>query len=196
MKAEWKTFPIVTGSLLVCNVIVYLICTFTGDLLYNIGALSVERVLGAGEYYRIATAWFLHSGVTHLFNNMLILYGFGEMVEKRLGHVRFAILYVISGIGGSLFSLYDMLLQGGGYESVGASGAIFGVEGALLALVVWHKGRLETVTFRRLVIVLFLSIYVGTQSAHVDNFAHIGGVITGFLICFPLYFTVRKAEST
>lgn len=196
LAPEFHKLPLVTAGIILANVIVYLICTFQGDLLYNKGALSAERVLEYGEYYRIVTAWFLHGSISHLFNNMLILYFFGEIVEKKLGHLRFTILYVLSGIGGSLCSLYYMLRAGEAYVSIGASGAVFGVEGALLALVVWNRGRLQTVTFGRLAFVLAYSIYIGFCSTGVDNYAHIGGVVTGFLAGLILYFTVRKAGNT
>lgn len=195
-KIIWKHMPQVTVILIAINVIVYLMCTFWGELLYNKGALDAERIIGHGEYYRIMTAWFLHSGPTHLFNNMLMLYFFGDMVEKRLGRWRFAVLYVLSGLGGSLCSLHYMLLSDSPYVSIGASGAVFGIEGALLALVVLNRGRLKTVTFGRLAFMIVYSLYIGFGSTDIDNYAHIGGVIIGFLMCFILHFTKRKAEST
>ena len=193
---DWKQLPMVTVTIILINVIVYLICTFQGDLLYNEGALDAERILTDGEYYRIVTAWFLHGDEIHLFHNMLLLYCFGEMVEKRLGRIRFGILYVLAGLGGSLCSLYYMLAVEYSYVSIGASGAVFGIEGALLALVILNRGRLQTVTFGRLAFMILYSLYVGFRSTHVDNYAHIGGVAAGFLVCFILYFTMRKADNT
>lgn len=186
----------VTVALIAINVIVYLICTFRGELLYNKGALDAERIIAHREYYRIVTAWFLHSGPTHLFNNMLMLYFLGDMVEKRLGRWRFAVLYCLAGLGGSLCSLHYMLISDSPYVSIGASGAVFGIEGALLALVILNKGRLRTVTFGRLAFMIAYSLYIGFSSTNIDNYAHIGGVAAGFLVCFILYFTKRKAENT
>ncbi|NLL78486.1 MAG: rhomboid family intramembrane serine protease [Clostridiales bacterium] len=196
VQRGWKNIPVVTSALILINVIVYLICTFQGELLYNEGALSAERIFKYGEYYRIFTSWFLHSNAEHLFNNMLLLYFFGEMVEQRLGRLRFGILYVAAGFGGSFCSLYYMIAAKQSYVSVGASGAVFGVEGALLMLVLLNRGRLRTVTFGRLAFIILYSIYIGFRSTYVDNFAHIGGVITGFLVCLILYLTRRKAENT
>lgn len=197
---KWQELPVVTISLVLLNVLVYLICTFGGDLLYNIGALDVDRIMEYGEYYRVAFAWFLHGSISHLFNNMLILYALGDIIEKRLGHLRFGMLYLLSGIGGSICSLCYMSLADGAYVSIGASGAVFGVEGAMVAFILLDqikgKERLGTVTFGRAVLVLCYSLYVGFRSTHVDNYAHIGGVITGFVLGLLLYFTVRKAEDT
>lgn len=201
-KRKWLELPVVTISLVLLNVLVFLICTFGGDLLYNKGALDVERVMEYGEYYRIVSAWFLHGSISHLFNNMLILYALGDIVEIRLGHLRFGLLYFLSGVGGSLCSLYYMFLANGVYVSIGASGAVFGVEGALLAFALLSQGkkkaggRIRTITFNRLALVLCYSLYVGFRSTHVDNYAHIGGVITGFASGLLLYFTMRKAEDT
>ena len=77
-----QNLPIVCGTLVVINVIVYLICTFTGDLLYNIGELDAVAVLRYGEYGRILSSTFLHAGIEHLFNNMVILFFLGANDRK------------------------------------------------------------------------------------------------------------------
>ena len=100
-----QNLPIVCGTLVVINVIVYLICTFTGDLLYNIGELDAVAVLRYGEYGRILSSTFLHAGIEHLFNNMVILFFLGAMIEKVTGHLQFLILYLLSGIGANICSL-------------------------------------------------------------------------------------------
>lgn len=192
--AARRRFPVVTISLALSNVVVFLICTFGGEILYNKGALDAERILRGGEYYRIVSAWFLHGSVTHLFQNMLILLAFGELVEKKLGHVRFGILYLIAGISGSLCSLCHMLAAGGGYVSIGASGAVFGVEGALLALVLLSRKKERLLSPGRFFVVLAYSLYIGFRSAQVDAYAHIGGAAAGFLTGLLLYFTGREAK--
>ena len=100
-----QNLPIVCGTLVVINVIVYLICTFTGDLLYNIGELDAVAVLRYGEYGRILSSTFLHAGIEHIFNNMVILFFLGAMIEKVTGHLQFLILYLLSGIGANICSL-------------------------------------------------------------------------------------------
>ena len=166
--------------LVAVNVIVFLICTFTGKLLYNRGALSVEEVLVNGEFYRLFTSMFLHWNVEHLFSNMIVLYYVGAIVERELGTLPYTVLYLLSGLMGNLFSIgYELFVNLYG-SSAGASGAVFGVEGALLFLVMIRRGRLESMTLGRVAFAVAFSLYCGFTSAGVNNAAHVGGVLMGF----------------
>lgn len=174
-------FPWVSMGLVGINVLVFFACTFTGDLLYNIGAFSLENILADREWYRIITALFLHVDLNHLFSNMLLLYFTGDIAERYLGHAWFGVLYLAAGVGGNLLSmLYEWFTDF--YNSVGASGAVFGIIGMLLALVLLHHGRLEQITTKRIVLMIVLSVYSGAASAEVNNMAHVGGLLTGFLL--------------
>lgn len=172
--------PLVGISLVAVNVIVFLICAFSGDLLYNKGAFGVMEIMRDESYYRIITSMFLHADVQHLFSNMIVLYYVGEIVERKLGHIPFIVVYFLAGIAGNVFSAGYELFSGEYYSSVGASGAVFGVEGALLFLVIINHGRLEYMTVGRLVFAIFFSLYNGFTSTNINNAAHIGGVLTGF----------------
>jgi rhomboid protease GluP len=172
--------PFVTIFLVAVNVIVFLICTFTGDLLYNKGAFGVTDIIEDGAFYRMLTSMFLHADIGHLFSNMIVLYYIGEMVEKHLGHIPYAVLYFLSGITGNVFSVMYELLTGSFFRSVGASGAVFGVEGALLFLVILHRGKLESMSAGRVAFAIAFSLYCGFTSTNVNNAAHIGGVLMGF----------------
>ena len=99
---ERQEIPWASGGLVAINVIVFLICTFCGNMLYNKGELDVVSVLADKEYGRIVWAMFLHAGIEHLFNNMVILFFLGAMIEKVTGHILFLLLYYLSGIGGNL----------------------------------------------------------------------------------------------
>ena len=172
--------PWVNICLVAVNVIVFLICTFTGKLLYNRGALSVEEVLVNGEFYRLFTSMFLHWNVEHLFSNMIVLYYVGAIVERELGTLPYTALYLLSGLMGNLFSIgYEWFVNLYG-SSAGASGAVFGVEGALLFLVMIRRGRLESMTLGRVAFAVAFSLYCGFTSAGVNNAAHVGGVLMGF----------------
>lgn len=172
--------PWVNICLVAVNVIVFLICTFTDDLLYNKGALGVMQIAEDGSYYRIFSSMFLHSNVQHLFSNMIVLYYIGEIVEKKTGHILYAVIYFLSGISGAVFSMgYEFLLRDY-YSSVGASGAVFGVEGALLFLVILYHGKLENMTVGRLTFAILFSLYCGFTGTNVNNAAHVGGVLMGF----------------
>ena len=178
---EWKKKPIVSATLVIINVIVYIICTFTGNLLYNMGRSSVLNVLVDKEYGRIVYSLFLHGNISHLFNNMLILFFLGAMIEKEVGHIRYAVFYFLSGIGGNALSLFVKVMSGDFSGSIGASGAIFGLDGVLLAMVLFFNGRMENVTPVRVVLMIVYSLYSGFTGANVDNAAHVGGLLTSFL---------------
>lgn len=172
--------PWINIVLAAANVILFLICTFTGNLLYNKGALSVIYIVEDKAYYRVISSMFLHWDVRHLFSNMVVLYYVGEIVERRIGHIPYAVVYFLAGIAGNIFSMgYELLLEE--YMiSAGASGAVFGVEGALLLLVIMHRGRLESVTAGRAAFAIAFSLYCGFTSTNVNNAAHVGGVLMGF----------------
>ena len=173
--------PIVSGLLVAINVIVYLICTFTGNLLYNVGRLDVTSVIVHGECGRLIWSMFLHSDISHIFNNMVILFFLGAMIEKEVGHIRYAILYFLSGIGGGALSLIYKALTFDLSGSIGASGAVFGLDGALLALILFSGRGMSNISPNRVILMIILSLYNGFNGENIDNAAHIGGLITGFL---------------
>lgn len=178
--SRFKQLPLISGLLVVINIIVFLGCVFTGEALYYAGGLDARSVLIQKEYGRILWAMFLHSGAEHIFNNMLILFFLGAMLEKETGHFRFALLYFLSGIGGNLLSLYVKVLNSDTAVSVGASGAVFGLDGVLLSMVLFSGRQMENVTPVRVLLMILLSLYSGYASGNIDNAAHIGGLIAGF----------------
>ena len=178
--SRWHQQPLVSGALVIINVIVYIVCMFTGSKLYNMGDLNVFSVFRDGEYGRILWAMFLHVDRGHLFNNMLILFFLGAMIEKEIGHIKYAFLYFLSGIGGNLLSLFSKMMTGEIAGSVGASGAVFGLDGVLLAMVLFWKKELPSVTPVRVAFMILLSLYSGFTGANIDNMAHLGGLIIGF----------------
>jgi len=188
-----KDTPIVSAVLVAINVIVFLICTFTGDMLYNKGRLDIVSVLVQGEYGRLIWSMFLHSGINHIFNNMVILFFLGSMIEKEIGHVRYGLLYFGSGIGGGLLSLVYKVQTYNLSGSIGASGAVFGLDGALLAIILFGNRNLATPF--RVVLMIAYSLYSGFASANIDNAAHVGGLITGFLITFVICMIDKKVKS-
>lgn len=174
--------PCVSAILVIANVIVFLICTFTGELLYNIGNTGAVYVL-RGEYYRMFTSMFLHVDRSHLVGNMLILFGLGTMIEKEVGHIKFGIFYLAAGICGDVASVYGQIVSGNFFTSVGASGAVFGLDGILVALVLFSGKNISGVTLPRIFLMLVCSLYSGFVSAdYIDNGAHIGGLIGGFVL--------------
>lgn len=157
------------------------------DAIVAAGALERSAV-AAGEYWRLLTAAFLHGGVDHLVSNAVALFILGMVCEHAFGRSQFVILYVTSALGGSLLSL---VLSPG--PSVGASGAIFGLQGAAIVLFRRHRDRL-LIRDRRIGLVLLAwglySIVGGLFAPYIDNGAHLGGVVTGALVARRLHPTV------
>ena len=141
--------------------------------LLDFGALY-RPYIGAGEPWRLLTYMFLHVGISHLVNNMLILYFMGNYLERSVGHVRFFAVYILSGVIAGLGSImYNTNMAVG----VGASGAIFGVFGAVFSLVLTRHGR--GITMRQMLIFLGLTVYSGFSTQGVDNVAHLTGLLAG-----------------
>lgn len=135
-----------------------------------------------GQWWRLGSALFLHFGLLHLSMNMLALWDGGRLVERMYGHWRFLAIYFIAGLAGNLASL---AVQGGGAVSAGASGAIFGVYGSLLAYVWCEREHIHRVDFRWLfwgaLAFTVLAISLGFIVPGIDNAAHLGGLTTGTL---------------
>ena len=175
--------------MIIANVLYFLFIEWVGSsldtaVMLHLGASYYPKIVFEGEYYRLFTAMFMHFGVSHLANNMLVLFMLGDNLERALGSLKFTIVYILCGAGANVVSLYfgSRLAVG-----AGASGAVFGVIGALLWAVIRNRGRLEDITGRQLLIMTGISLYYGFTSTGIDNAAHIGGFIIGFLLSILLY---------
>ena len=181
----------VTGILIAYNVITFLYLEIAGSsqdvrFMAESGAVFAPAVIYEKEYYRLLTAIFMHFGIDHIINNMIVLFALGDNLERALGHVKYLILYLACGVGSNLVSL----LMGGPDSmvvSAGASGAIFGMVGGLLTAVLKNKGRLEDLNIRQLAFMVALSLYLGFTESGVDNVAHVAGLLLGILFGLILY---------
>lgn len=185
----YRDLPFCCIVLIGINVIAFLIGLIspgTGAQMEHAGCFGVLHLLYDNEFYRLVTAAFLHADAEHLLFNMLLLYFCGEIVEKSLGGFRTLILYLASAVCGNLLSAAYELSTGSYYESIGASGAVFGLTGALLFLVIVRKGAAAHISMKRMVIAILLSLYSGFSTAYVNNAAHVGGLLSGFLLAFVL----------
>lgn len=188
----------VNGMLMAVNVLYFLYLEITGStddvfFMYTRGALLAPAVLEGHEYYRLLTALFMHFGIEHIINNMLVLFVIGGYLERALGHVKYLVFYLCCGVGSNCISLYfrdpEVLTV-----SAGASGAIFGVVGGLLYAVAVNRGKLDDLSGKQLIIMLVCSLYLGFTSSGVDNTAHISGLVLGMLLGFLLYRRPRKKK--
>lgn len=183
-----------TVALIVINMAVFLILSAMGDtedavFMMNHGGMYEPLIVQEHEYYRLFTSMFLHFGMSHLLNNMVLLGALGWNLELETGKIKFLIIYLVSGLGGNLLSLYydQSLPLGERAVSAGASGAIFGLMGALLYVVIANRGRLGRLSGRGMLFMIALSLYYGLTSTGVDNWAHIGGLVCGFILSVILY---------
>ena len=190
LRETLRTMPLVTTLLIAVNCVVFLICTWDGGVLYNKGELLGSAVAGQGEFYRIYASMFLHADAGHLFSNMLVLYAVGAMLEQRFGRVGYTFLYFVSGTGAAAASVWHQLRIGSLVGSIGASGAVYGLIGALLLLVIAGRGRFGSVTITRLLLCIAYSLYSGLMAENIDNAAHIGGFVCGFILTALL--TLKK----
>lgn len=193
---EFRKEP-ATIILVVLNVLVFLAVEFTGfsqDTVHMLdwGAAYTPCIVEEGETYRIFTSMFLHFGIEHLINNMLVLFVLGSRVERVIGSLRFAVIYFLGGIAGNVVSLLYDLKQGEAAVSVGASGAVFAVMGGMILVVLCNKGRLEDLSMRQILILAVFSLYFGFTSSGVDNAAHLGGFLAGFILAVIVYHPRRK----
>ena len=186
--------PKATAGIVLLNLVIFLVCTFTGDLLYNIGGVGLSLVGTPDQWYRLITSMFLHSGMSHLFNNMLLLWFAGEITERAMGSLPYTLLYFFSGICGCLLTFVSEIVTGKSVVMIGASGAVFGVLGAMLALVIFKRIRGATMKVPRIAVVLVLSIYAGFTETNVANWAHIGGLAAGFLAGILFSLVKRNRE--
>ncbi|MGD2117390.1 MAG: rhomboid family intramembrane serine protease [Chromatiales bacterium] len=181
--------PFVTYGIIATCVLAYIATALAGNSWVDIRINSLIQYGGnyapataTGEWWRLLTAVFLHGGLIHIGVNMAVLWDSGRILEKLIGHGRYLLLYLTAGVAGSLASInwqQDAV-------SVGASGAIFGVYGALTVGLMTHKGLLPKSITQRLrtngIIFIVYVLAYGATKPGIDNAAHLGGLLAGCLI--------------
>ncbi len=198
-REKTQKLPLFTGIIAAVNVIVFVVLECMGStesaaFIAEHGGMYPDFVLTDGQWWRILTAMFLHFGAAHLLNNMVIFCCVGSRLERAVGRIRFLVIYFLSGIGGGLLSLFMMVHTGDYAVSAGASGAIFGVIGGFLWAIIRHRGRLEGVTARGMMLMIALSLYYGFSTIGIDNWCHVGGILTGFVVSMILYHGKRQKD--
>ena len=160
--------------------------TFTGGdirVLVDLGA-KVNPFIAAGAYWRLFTATLLHDGILHLAFNLYALFALGPLLEGYVGHYRFAAIYLLAGLYGSLLS-YAFSSS----ISVGASGAVFGLLGGITVYFLrYHAnfGAQGKAVLQNMVTVLIINFIFGLSVGYIDNWGHLGGLLGGALVTYGL----------
>ena len=141
------------------------------------GAIVPDYILVDGQWWRLFTAMFVHFGVAHFFANVMGLVIFGSRVERYFGRLAFCLSYIVTGVMGSIFSLYFTR----GYAA-GASGAVYGLVGVIFAYTRITGRSIELMNWYIMFLFAGVGIAMGMMTAGVDNFGHLGGLIGGFVI--------------
>ena len=187
LKRKLNQYPAVTIVLIGLNVLVFLISDLFapetgGDRLYTYGVAEWQAVFEQGAYYRLFTCMFLHFGIEHLINNMLMLGALGFYFEHGIGSIRFLIIYLGSGLAASLGSCLWYRQMGESVSSAGASGAIFGILGAMIVVLLINRERIRDGFIQRVLFIAVLMIADGFYTKNVDYTAHVAGLIGGCVI--------------
>ncbi|XP_022969832.1 RHOMBOID-like protein 2 [Cucurbita maxima] len=155
----------------------------SSNTLLKLGALQWDKIVRQHQVWRLMSCIWLHAGIIHLLANMLSLALIGIRLEQQFGFVKIGIIYLVTGVGGSVMS--SLFIQNN--ISVGASGALFGLLGAMLSelLVNWTIYSNKAASLFTLIVIVVINLAVGVLP-HVDNFSHIGGFLTGLLLGFVL----------
>ena len=171
---SFNTVPKVTRAILITCISIFVLSLLLGSFALAFGMIPVA--IAQGEWWRLLTSTLLHGSILHLLFNMYALYWLGPQLERSLGHVRFAALYILSALGGSVASYWFSDLR---TVSVGASGAIFGLITATIVI-----GREMRNDVSQLVVLLGLNVVIGFLQSGIDWRAHFGGAVTGAAIAF------------
>ena len=188
---EIKKEP-VTVLFILLNILIFFIVDFTGGSentvhMIECGAADTRLIVENGEIYRLFTCMFLHFGIHHIANNMLVLFVLGQRLEPVIGKFRFALIYLLGGLGGNILSVVMEIKRAEYSVSAGASGAVFAVMGAMVYVVIRHRGKIQDISVRQMLVMAVFSLYLGFAGKGVDNVAHVGGMICGFILTAILY---------
>lgn len=185
-------FAPVNTCIIILNILIFLFVdlkhsSLDTEWMLQCGAMYVPNILESHEYFRLITSMFLHFGIQHLFSNMLILWFIGGTLESLVGRLRYLTFYLFSGIIAGMVSIGYNIMTNEFPVSAGASGAIFGVTGALVFVVLIHRGQVEGLTKKQMILFAFLSLYGGVANPEIDNAAHFGGFISGLILAALFY---------
>lgn len=183
-----KNWPIVTIVLIAINVIYFIILTIHGNVsdaeyMVAMGGAYGPYIFQNYQFWRLITNMFMHFGIQHLLGNMVYLGFLGYTIEREAGHWRYLLIYMLSGFGSSLVSAAYYYLTGQNTVSAGASGAVYGLIGAAVYLLVKNRGRMRPgMLWMRIGVILIFLFYSNFVTTGVDAVAHAAGFVFGILL--------------
>lgn len=197
---QFKSVPKVTTALIIVNILIFLAMLFipAASSWYELGAISPIALM-RGEWWTVITSMFLHSSIMHIMCNMISLYYLGVMCERVFGSVRFAILYLVSGIVGNLAFVGINIISGDMFSAaVGASGAVFGLFGAYGYLLIRERKAARVFAYsptkadiQSYIFFLVVNLLIGfAPGSNIANAAHLGGMACGFIIGAIMYYAI------
>ena len=191
--------PLVTIILIIINVVVFFYLEIAGsteDTMFMLrhGALSYHETVTQGQYYRLITHFFMHFGYDHLSSNMVALILVGYYIENYIKKWRFVTIYMVSGVLAGFISMNVYNYLGEPCVSAGASGAIFGLIGALTVLLILNRERFKNVGVFQIIFFLLVTIFSGSKSYQVDNYAHMAGFFVGLIIMTIMYLPSKELK--
>ena len=151
-------------------------------------------VVDMKQYYRLFTSTFLHADFSHLTSNMVCLFFIGYYLEPIMGHIKYILLYLTSGIFASVCSVVYHSSTGNDALCMGASGAVYGVLGALVIYAFLSRIKKYKISISRILFLIGFSVVAGMQSTNVDHAAHIGGFVFGIILAFIFYICEKNKK--
>ncbi len=183
-----KNWPFVTIALIAANLIYFIVIAAGGNIadpgyMISRGASYGPYIFENYQFWRLITNTFMHFSTSHLAGNMIYLGLVGYSIERTAGHWRYLALYLLSGFGASVISAAYYYLTGQNTVAAGASGAVYGLIGATVYLMIKNRGRMRpAILFMRIGVVMIFLFYSNFINSGVDAVAHIAGFIFGILL--------------
>lgn len=196
-----STKPIVNYTIIGLNILIFLWeLKIVGPSLLSNGANTQQLfqmggmqtlAYNSGQHYRLWSSMFLHASLTHILGNMSSLIFVGNTLEDLIGHVRYLLVYILSGVGSAYLSL---LFLNPNTVSVGASGAVFGIIGCLLIVTMFRYSNWKNGVVSALLYTILINLGISIIDPSINLYAHLGGLITGIVcgIIILIYFFIAK----
>lgn len=197
-KEPKKRVPMSAVIVIVCCA-VFVFCDLIASLdlqrrIYSYFALNSFLVTEKNEYYRLLTYMFLHMDIQHLGNNMILIFFLGNELERALGKWRFLFVYFFTGIVAGTVSIVYNIWDGNLFSSIGASGAGFGLVGAVICILIAGRKQWGTAVVKRVILFAAISVYAGFSEQGIDNAAHVGGLVAGVVVTAFLIWIRRRRD--